>query len=109
MGLVDIYETHLPDPSNHLSFPTEALERLLAVTDLLTIKHRELGSLAATEKEGKTMGYFQAEETSVSARDRVASFQVLNITTDMIRIRADIDALENEQRVLLGWLNASRR
>lgn len=88
-------------------FPPDRHARLLEVTDELARKHNELASLAAAEKEGKVTGYFRAEEKSVSARDREAEFQVLNVTTDIIRLKGQIAALEVEHRTLLAWMAAA--
>lgn len=81
---------------------TDTFDRLTAVTNDLLIKHRELGELVAAEKEGRVRGYFEADETSVSAREKVADFQVLDLTTDIIRLKADIAALEVEWKYLMA-------
>lgn len=84
-------------------------DRLLEVTIQLARKHVELADLTAAEKEGKVTGHFRAEEKSVSARDREAEFQVLNLTTDIIRLKGHIAALEVEHRTLLAWLEFQGR
>lgn len=75
----------------------------------LARKHRELGSLLAVEKEGRVTNYFLSEEKSVSGRDRDAEFQTLNLTTDIIRLRSDIAALEVMCDFYRTWMGASIR
>ena len=72
----------------------------------LARKHRELGSLVAVEKEGRVTNYYLSDERSVSGRDRDAEFQTLNLTTDIIRLKADIAALETFKGFYETWLTA---
>lgn len=74
----------------------------------LARKHRELGSMLAVEKEGRVTNYFLSDEKSVSGRDRDAEFQTLNLTTDIIRLKSDIAALEVFRDFYQTWLVASR-
>jgi hypothetical protein len=43
-----------------------------------------------------------AEESSVSARDRSADIAVLPLTVDIIKLKAEIRALEVEWQFLMG-------
>lgn len=81
-----------------------SLDRLAEVTAELAACHEELGELMAAETEGRIMAYEQSDESSVSARDRFADYQVLNLTTDIIRLRAKIKALTVEQTYLLALI-----
>jgi hypothetical protein len=87
----------------------EQVARFLEVTAELCDKQEELAQLVAAEKEGKVTGYFRANETSVSARDREAEFQVLNVTTDIIRLKGQIAALETEHRTLSILMECASR
>jgi hypothetical protein len=81
-----------------------SIDRLADVTAELSACHLELGDLMAVETEGRIMAYEQSDESSVSARDRFADYQVLNLTTDIIRLRAKIKALTVEQTYLLALI-----
>lgn len=48
------------------------------------------------------MSYSMAEESSVSARDRASDMAVLPLTVDIIKLKAEIRALEVEWQFLMG-------
>lgn len=90
------------------SFGSEQFDRLALVNGLLTVKLREVGALASAEKEGRVTTHFRSQESSVSARDRDADLQVLGLSTDIIRLKNEVAALQNEQQFLFEWLAYER-
>lgn len=81
---------------------TSTFDDLTATTRELAAKTRELGELVAAEKEGRVNGYFRSDESSVSAREKDADFQVLDLSTDIIRLKSDIAALDVEWKYLMA-------
>ncbi len=79
----------------------DALQRLGEVTEELQQLHRELASLLAAEKSARIAAWVESDETTVTARDRVADFNALNLTLDIIKIKGEIAAFEAEVRYLV--------
>lgn len=73
------------------------LARLSDVTEQLLYLHRETAELQAAERRTKTEAWFAANETSVTARDRVADISALDTTTEAMKVRAEIVALTEER------------
>jgi hypothetical protein len=72
----------------------ELLAELELVAAQLATSHRELGMLLSAEKNAKVLGFNQSDARSVSERENVGSVQALNITEDIFKLRATINALE---------------
>ena len=77
-------------------------DRLAVVNEDISIRHRELGELIAAETEGRVRAFESSHESTVTGRDRYASLLVLDLTVDIIKIKGEIRALENEQKYLLA-------
>lgn len=83
----------------------EALARHRAVTVELMDLHRELAQLLAAEKEAKVRAYAQAQGTDKN-REQTASFNALNLTTDIFKLKGEIEAwnaLRDDIRIWLAY------
>lgn len=80
---------------------TSALLQLESTTKELAACHRELAQVLMAEKEGRVRTYLESNETSVSGRDRQADYNVLGLSTDTLKLKGEIAALEAEIRYLL--------
>lgn len=78
----------------------EALERYFDVTRELSSLHRELAEILIAEKDGRIRSYMASDETSVTGRERVADFHVLNLSLDVLKIKGEIAALNEEKEAL---------
>lgn len=65
--------------------------------------HRELADLVATEREGRLHAYMNSQEKSATARDQEAQYQLIGATTEIIKLKGEIAAL-NEERDFLKEL-----
>lgn len=89
------------DPEYH----TRALNRYRIISEELSQLHRELAQLVAAEVDGRIQAYLNSEETSVQARDREASAFVVGHTVEVIRLKGEVSALEEEKSYLLYILS----
>ena len=80
---------------------SDAWQRLEALTARLAQCHRELGELLAAETEGRIRAFAESDDDSVSGRDRYAQFVVLDLTRDILKLKAEAKALEFEWKYLL--------
>lgn len=62
----------------------------------LAQKYRELSDLEAVEHRGRFETWMGVDSSSVSERDRWASVQTLDLSTDIIRLKGEIRSLEME-------------
>lgn len=65
--------------------------------------HRELATLLVAEKNAKINAYAQAQGTDKN-REHVASFNSLNITGDIFKLKGNIAALEALRDDIRLWL-----
>lgn len=79
------------------SSDTALLDRLHAITTELVEHHRSLALLLAAEKEGRVAAWHNATADSVSGRDRVADFNIVPVTVDILVLKGDIAALIEER------------
>lgn len=87
----------------------ELLGRLAEVTQELVDGIREHGIMVEQEKRAKIEGYRYSEESTVTGKGRDADLHALEASCEVIRIRAEVDLLREEQtllRTLLEWTNA---
>lgn len=80
---------------------SSALQQLESTTKELAACHRELAQVLMAEKEGRVRTYLESNETSVSGRDRQADYNVLSLSTDSLKLKGEIAALEAEVRYLI--------
>lgn len=73
------------------------LARLERITADLASAHRELSELLAAEHEGKVRTWMASEEDTIGGRDRIAAFQVLDLSTDILKLKGEISALTAER------------
>lgn len=78
-----------------------ALERLEAVSSELQILHRELATTLAAEKSAKVHAWAESNEPTLGARERIADFNALDLTLDVITLRGEIAANEAERGYLI--------
>lgn len=79
----------------------EPLARFGALSLELQMAHRELATLIAAEHEAKVRTWFAADDDSVKGRDRVAEFNALDLTLDIMRLKGEIAAMREEK----DWLS----
>jgi hypothetical protein len=91
--------------------PTETRAALLEVfretTARLASNRTQLAELVAVEHEQRTRAWFEHPSNLVSERDRVADFQVLDLATDVIRLKGEIAADEDWVRFYTAALEAA--
>lgn len=78
-----------------------ALEQLEILTTLLAGKRGELALLESARRVGWAQSWMSQDATSVSERDRVADFHATQYDSDIIKLKGDIRALEDERVFLL--------
>lgn len=86
----------VPAPS---SDDTALLDRLHAIVQELVDNHHQLGDLLAAEKQGRVESWHAAQpgSDSVSARDRIAEFNIVPLAKDILILKGDIAALIEER------------
>ncbi len=89
------------------SFGAEQHARLADLVGELKALHGELAETVMAERRGRVEAYALSDETSVQARDREADSIVLDLSLDIIRLKADIAALTTEYTFLLDWMNVA--
>jgi hypothetical protein len=65
------------------------------VTDRLSANRLQLAELEAVCHEHRTRAWFEVESKLVSERDRVADYQTLDLTADIIRLKGEIRSDED--------------
>ncbi len=74
-----------------------SLDQLGALTANLAAKRQELALVLAAEHEAKIQSWFAADEDTLKGRDRIADFNALHLTLDIIKLKGEILALEDER------------
>lgn len=82
----------------------EALTQLEDLTADLAQMHLELGELVGAEKEQRVRAYDDSGMDSVSAADRYADGAVLDLTTEIIKLKAEIRASEVQWEFLMACM-----
>lgn len=85
------------------------LDALQATADDLATAHRELAELAHVQKQQYVEAWWNDASESVTARDRSADYATLHLTTEIIKIKGEIAALQVEwetQRFILDHTSA---
>ncbi len=85
---------------------SQPLARFGEVSAELQMAHRELATLLAAEHEAKVKSWFAANDDTIKGRDRVAEFNALDLTLDVIKLKGDIAALREEKDWLAIQLGA---
>ena len=81
--------------------------RLDELTGELCQFRLELGELLAAEKEQRVRAWQDADTDKVSAADRYADAVTLDLTLDIIRLKAEIAAAETEWQFLMRWMEVA--
>lgn len=81
------------------------LDDLTSLTSDLASQREELADLLATEHAGRIQSWMAADEDTLKGRDRIADFNVLNLTTDIIRLKGQIAANEDRRTLLIEQLH----
>lgn len=89
------------------SFGADEHARLADLVGELKALHGELAETVMAERRGRVEAHFTSEETSVQGRDREADAMVIDLSCDVIRLKADIAALTTEYTFLLDWMNTA--
>ncbi len=84
-----------------LTTRTGALEQLRKLSADLMQHRRELADVLAAEHESKIKSWMAADEGTLKGRDRIADFNSLHLTLDIIKLKGEIAALEDERTYLL--------
>lgn len=82
------------------------LALLRATTDELKAVRLELAELLVAERQGRIEAYHDSDEKSSTARDRYADYVVLDLSNEITKLRAQVNALCDERDLLIAWLNA---
>lgn len=82
----------------------EALTQLEDLTADLAQMHLELGELVAAEKEQRVRAYEDSGMDSVSAADRYADAAVLDLATEIIKLKSEIRASEVQWEFLMACM-----
>lgn len=86
-----------------LATRAQALEELETVATDLANSHRGLAELLAAEHTARVQAWFQSDAQYVTERDRIAEFNTLHLTPEVIKLRGEIAALE-ARRAFLEFL-----
>lgn len=83
----------------------EALARLSELSAELAQTHRELCDLLVAEHQAKTQAWFESQSQYIKERDRIAEFNALPLSLDVIKLKGEIAALEAERVFLIECLH----
>lgn len=86
----------------------ELLSELEDVTRELAGLYRELAQVQMAEHRGKLEHLQWSEEDTVTARQRYAEFQVVDLSTDRIKLQGEIAALRERKDFLMSAIGTSR-
>lgn len=78
------------------------INELEDVCQTMSSLHIELAQIQAAETRGKIEGQFFSEEHTVTGREHYASFQVVDLTTDRLKLQGELNALRERQKFLLA-------
>lgn len=97
------------DFRNLLADPLESLLSSLAmcVSELAGF-HRELSQVLLAEKQAKAQAWMGSDETSIQGRDRAADHFALALSCDVIKLKGDIAACQEERDFLLLLIDLKR-
>ena len=76
-------------------------DELADLTYTLSEARRELGELLSVEREQRVRAFEESGLDSVSAADRYADAVVLDLSCDIIKLKAEIAAMETEWEYLM--------
>lgn len=86
-----------------------ALDELETVATDIADLHLQVAELIAAEHEAKTTAWFNAESQYISERDRIADFNALSLSLDLIKLRGELSAAESRRSFLefvVHWGNS---
>jgi hypothetical protein len=85
-----------------VSLPTrvEALEELNTLSLDIGETHIQLALLLHAEHEAKVRTWFESNSQYVTERDRIAEFNALDLTLDVIAMRGELAAKESRRSFL---------
>jgi hypothetical protein len=70
---------------------------LRGLTVTIAKEQRELGHLLVAEKQAKVTGFARSDGRSISERENDGAVQALNLTVDVFKVRASLEALKAER------------
>ncbi len=83
------------------------MEALGKLTADLQEQRRQLALVLAAEHEAKIKSWMAADEGTLKGRDRIADFNSMHLTLDIIKLKGEIAALEDERTFLLELVHYS--
>ena len=83
-----------------LATRADALTELEQVAARLSEYHTQLADLQAVEHEQRVRTWFESDSQYVTERDRIAEFNTLHLTPEIIKIKGEIAALESRRSFL---------
>lgn len=89
-----------------LATRANALIELEQVAAQLSDLHRQLADLQSVEHSHRVQSWFDAESQYITERDRIAEFNTLHLTPEVIRLKGEIAALESRRgflEFLIHW------
>lgn len=66
---------------------------------------RELADLLAAEHEGKVEAWARSEATAINQRDREAAHVITPLTIEIIQLKGEVAAFEEERDFLRQWID----
>jgi hypothetical protein len=89
-----------------LAARANALEELEQVASALSQLHRELADLEAAEHTARVQSWFAHDSKYITERDRVAEYNTLQLTPEVIKVKGEIAALQSRRgylEFLIHW------
>lgn len=85
--------------------PRQLLERLGDISQEIANLHDEIAFTKSTELQTKQQAWGESTETSVTGRERVASFHAVNQTISVLDLEARLHARTEEKYYLIRVLD----
>lgn len=86
-----------------------ALDELETVAGEISSIHLQLAELISAEHIARVESWFRADSQYVTERDRIAEYNTLYLTPDLIKLRGELAAAESRRAFLefvVHWGNA---
>lgn len=77
-----------------------ALDELEVVAGDISSLHLQIAEMIRAEHEAKTRSWFEAQSQYMTERDRIAEFNALDISTELMVARGELAALESRRSFL---------
>jgi len=85
----------------------ELLPRYVELCEEVAMRSEELGLLYADEKRARAEGFRNSEFTSVSGMEHSASLQATDVSCEIFKLKAELDAVREERDIVRFALDRS--